>query len=93
MSQPAPTRPPEADWYEIRIQGRLDQRWSTHLDGVHLVPDGDGTTVLTGRAIDQAALHGLLTGLQDLGLPLVSVTRVDPAPAPLPHHHPSGEPT
>ena len=103
MSHAAPIRPHDADWYEIRVQGRLDPRWCTYLDGVHLAPTGDGTTVLTGRAIDQAALHGLLAGLRDLDLPLVSVTRIEPEPADHhaadhdaaepPHHDHPGEPT
>jgi hypothetical protein len=92
MTHPASTEPHDADWYEIRVQGRLDPRWSTYLDGVHLTPDGDGTTVLTGRVVDQAALHGLLAGLRDLGLPLISVARVDHEPD-HPHHDTTGEPT
>jgi len=93
MSQAAPIRPHDAHWYEIRVQGRLDPRWSTYLGGVHLTSAGDGTTVLTGRVVDQAALHGLLAGLRDLGLPLVSVTRIDPAGVDHPHHDHPGEPT
>ncbi len=92
MSHAAPIRPHDADWYEIRVQGRLDPRWSTYLDGVHLTPDGDGTTILSGRVVDQAALHGLLAGLRDLGLPLISVARVDHEPD-HPHHDTTGEPT
>jgi hypothetical protein len=92
MTHPASTQPHDADWYEIRVQGRLDPRWSTYFDGVHLTPDGDGTTVLTGRVVDQAALHGLLAGLRDLGLPLISVARVDHEPD-HPHHDTTGEPT
>jgi hypothetical protein len=61
--------------YEVRVQGRLEPRWSTWFDGFTLTPGADGTTVLTGTAVDQAALHGLLQSLRDLGLPLVSVTR------------------
>jgi len=68
----------DASWYEIRIQGRLDPRWAPYLDGVHLTPDVDGTTVLRGNVIDQAALHGLLATLRDIGLPLISVARIDP---------------
>lgn len=58
------------DWYEIRIQGRRDD-----LDLSHTT---DGTTVLRGPVADQAALHGLLHKLRDLGLPLLSVTQTDP---------------
>jgi hypothetical protein len=68
----------ESDWYEIRIQGHLDDRWSAWLDGLDLSRTGDGTTVLRGSVRDQAALHGLLHKLRDIGLPLLSVTRTDP---------------
>ena len=93
MSQAAPIRPHDAHWYEIRVQGRLDPRWSTYFEGVHLTSDADGTTVLTSQVIDQAALHGLLAGLRDLGLPLVSVARIDPNPVDHPHHDTTGEAT
>lgn len=66
------------DWYEIRIQGRLDDRWSTWLDNLELFRTDDGITVLRGPVVDQAALHGLLHKLRDLGLPLLCVTRTDP---------------
>jgi len=65
----------EENWYRIRIQGHLDQRWTTWFDGLALTHDGDGTTLLQGHVADQAALHGLLTKVRDMGLPLVSVTR------------------
>jgi len=61
--------------YEIRVHGRLEPRWSTWFDGFALTPEPDGTTVISGTVIDQAALHGLLQSLRDLGLPLVSVTQ------------------
>lgn len=93
MSHTTPIRPHDACWYEIRVQGRLDPRWSTYLEGVHVTPAGDGTTVLTDRVIDQAALHGVLAGLRDLGLPLISVTRIDPDPTDHRHHDHPGEPT
>ncbi|QBR93324.1 hypothetical protein [Nocardioides euryhalodurans] len=66
-------------WYEIRIQGRLDERWSAWFDDLTLSQE-DGTTVLRGHVTDQAALHGLLHKLRDLGLPLLSVTRAEPGP-------------
>ena len=68
----------QGDWYEIRIQGRLDDRWSTWLDGLILSQTDDGTTVLRGPVTDQAALHGLLNKLRDIGLPLLSVARTEP---------------
>lgn len=64
--------------YEIRVHGRLEPRWSTWFDGFTLTPEPDGTTVISGTVIDQAALHGLLQSLRDLGLPLVSVTQQQP---------------
>ncbi|HSK25322.1 MAG TPA: hypothetical protein VK894_00240 [Jiangellales bacterium] len=62
--------------YEIRLAGHLDQRWAEWFDGLTLAHDSDGTTVLHGRVVDQAALHGLLQKVRDLGLPLVSVAQV-----------------
>ena len=61
--------------YEIRVQGRLDPRWSSWFDGFTLTAADDGTTVITGPVVDQAALHGLLQSFRDLGLPLLSVTQ------------------
>ncbi len=59
---------------EIRVQGRLDPRWRAWFDGMELVTTDDGTTVIRGAVADQAALHGLLQKVRDLGLPLISVT-------------------
>ncbi|MGY4643832.1 hypothetical protein [Cellulomonas sp. URHB0016] len=59
--------------YEIRVQGRLDARWGTWFEGMTLSDTRDGVTVIQGPVVDQAALHGLLQKLRDLGLPLVSV--------------------
>jgi len=69
---------PNGDWYEIRIQGRLANRWSSWFDDLDLSHTDDGITVLRGQVADQAALHGLLHKLRDLGVPLLSVTRTDP---------------
>jgi hypothetical protein len=63
--------------YEVRVKGRLDGRWTAWFDGFSLTHDGDGTTVLAGFVVDQAALHGVLRKLGDVGLPIVSVTRAD----------------
>ena len=75
-----------AEPYEIRVQGRLEARWATWFDGFTLTTGPDGTTVITGTVIDQAALHGLLQSLRDLGLPLLSVTQLTdglpPSPTP-----------
>lgn len=62
--------------YRIRVQGHLDAHWSTWFDGMTLARHDDGTTTLEGAVADQAELHGLLTRVRDLGIPLVSVTRV-----------------
>lgn len=64
-------------WYEIRIQARLNERLSTLFDGMALDTGPDGVTVLQGQVMDQAALHGHLTRLRDLGLPLLAVNRTD----------------
>jgi hypothetical protein len=75
---PAPTgATPDAGWYEIRLGGRLDARWATWFDGMTVSPRDDGTTVVRGEVPDQAALHGLLQRTRDLGLPLLSVRRLD----------------
>jgi hypothetical protein len=63
----------EPGWYEIRLQGRLDERWTAWFDGMTIEPAPDGVTVLRGLIVDQAALHGVLTRLRDLGVPLISV--------------------
>ena len=78
MDTDAVDRPPEAGWYEIRLRGRLDARWAAWFEGLSLTPAADGTTLLTGPVADQAALHGHLARLRDLGLTLVSVTQVEP---------------
>ena len=76
-----PIHQPDDGWYQIRIQGRIDPRWSAWLDGLDITTDSDGSTVLRGHVTDQAALHGLLARLRDIGLPLISVARVEPARA------------
>ncbi len=62
--------------YEIRLRGRLDSRWAAWFDGLSLTNESDGTTIICGQVADQAALHGLLQKVRDLGLPLISVTQV-----------------
>ena len=82
--------------YELRLQGHLDTRWAAWFDGLSLTHESDGTTVIHGSVVDQAALHGLLGKVRDLGLPLVSVNQVDPKQANGPdvnsdtHHHRCG---
>ncbi len=63
--------------YEIRLQGHLDVRWAASFDGLAVSQQDDGTTLVSGSVADQAALHGLLQRVRDLGLPLVSVTHVE----------------
>jgi hypothetical protein len=70
----------EAGQYEIRLAGHLDQRWAAWFDGLTLTHQDDGTTVLHGPVVDQAALHGLLQKIRDLGLQLVSAAQVSPDP-------------
>ena len=73
---PPPHRP-EAGRYEIRLTGHLDAHWTAWFDGLTVGHENDGTTVITGPIADQAALHGVLQRVRDLGLPLVSVIRVE----------------
>jgi hypothetical protein len=65
--------------YEIRVKGQLDGRWSEWFDGLALRDEGEDT-IISGRLPDQAALHGVLARIRDLGLPLLDVSRVDPDP-------------
>jgi hypothetical protein len=71
-----------AGCFEIRVGGHLASRWGAWFDGMTLTRHDDGTTVLSGTVTDQAALHGLLRKLNDLGVPLVSVTRTTPQTTP-----------
>ncbi len=66
--------------YEIRVQGYIDTRWEEWLNGMSLRYTPDGNTTLTGPLPDQAALHGVLAKIRDLGIPLISVKRIDPDP-------------
>jgi hypothetical protein len=65
-------------WYEIRIDGHLDGRWAAWFDAMSLTTASDGTTIIRCHVADQAALHGVLQRVRDLGLPLVSVTQINP---------------
>jgi hypothetical protein len=62
--------------YCIRVKGSLDRKWSDWFDGFTICPQANDETLLTGTVADQAALHGLLAKIRDLGLPLLSVKRV-----------------
>jgi hypothetical protein len=78
----------EAGRYEIRLTGHLDARWAAWFDGLTVRRESDGTTVISGQVPDQAALHGLLQRVRDLGLPLVSVSQVAADPAEIPDPEP-----
>lgn len=70
--------------YEIRLKGHLDPRWAAWFDGLSIAHRSDGTTIIHGFVADQAALHGLLQKIRDIGLPLISVSRVEPGQAAVP---------
>lgn len=63
----------EPCWYEIRLNGHLDSHWAEWFEGLTVAPAPDGTTALSGWVMDQAALHGLLRRVGDLGMTLISV--------------------
>ncbi len=65
--------------YQIRITGQLGRGWADWFEGLTIMLEG-GDTLITGLVADQAALHGLLKSVRDLGMPLVSVTPIDPEP-------------
>jgi hypothetical protein len=67
-----------SDTYELRVKGHLDDRFSDSLGCLAMQRQADGTTVLTGPIVDQAALHGLINRIRDLGLPLLSVKQTGP---------------
>ena len=68
----------EPGLYEIRVMGHLDDRWAAWFEGLTITRVDNDETLLTGPVVDQAALHGLLKKVRDLGLPLVSVSPVEP---------------
>jgi hypothetical protein len=80
MQTPPPAGPAPSgnESYEVRLKGHLDARWAGWFDGLTLTRESNGTTVLRGHVPDQAALHGLLQKVRDVGLPLVSVTTTAP---------------
>jgi hypothetical protein len=67
----------EMSIYEIRVQGHLDQSWSSWFDGLIISYDGQDQTVLRGPLTDEAALHGVLIKVRDLALPLLALRRED----------------
>lgn len=68
----------EAGRYEIRLTGHLDAHWTAWFDGLTVSREANGTTVISGLIVDQAALHDPIQRVRDLGLPLVSVVRLGP---------------
>ena len=72
------TDPDQPIVYEIKIKGHLDAQWQEWFAGLTITPEEVGNTLLTGPVIDQAALHGLIKKVRDLGLPLISVNRLAP---------------
>jgi hypothetical protein len=73
------TQTDEPAVYQIRIKGHLGRQWADWFDGLTITPESNGDVLLTGLVIDQAALHGLLKKVRDLGMPLISVMRVNPS--------------
>ena len=64
--------------YQIQLEGHLSHQWYTWFEGMSMTLDGRGNTLLIGCVVDQAALFGVLRKVRNLGLPLISVIRVDP---------------
>ncbi len=78
--------------YQIRIQGHLGREWTDWFGGLTITLEDNGETLITGPVVDQAALHGLLRKVRDLGMPLLSLSRVEPGQAEAPdvnetHHY------
>ena len=77
MRHKATGPPDDPHRYRIRLDGHVDARWAARFDGMTLTTTSDGTTVIEGPVVDQAALYGLLRTLHDVGLPLLSVNQVE----------------
>lgn len=88
---PAPTNPHAFEHYELRLLGHLPARWADWFDGLTITHQPDGTTTLAGPIADQAALHGLLRKVRDLGLPLIAVNPVRPSQANAPASDPNSD--
>jgi hypothetical protein len=74
------TDPSQPTRYQIRVKGQLDSQWIDWFEGLTITLEDDGDTLLTGPVVDQAALHGFLKKVRDLGMPLISVSPVKPGP-------------
>jgi len=68
--------PGQPEVYQIRIKGHLGHQWADRFGGLSITLEDNGDTVLTGPVVDQAALHGLLKKVRDLGMPLLSVQKM-----------------
>jgi len=66
--------------YQIRVKGHLGRQWADRFEELSIILEDDGTTLLTGPVVDQAALHGILRRIRDLGITLLAVNSVDPNP-------------
>ena len=77
--------------YQIRIEGQLGQQWADWFEGFSVTREQAGTTLLTGPVIDQSELHGLLKKVRDLGMPLISVNRIERTGSPDPDQITRGE--
>jgi hypothetical protein len=77
----------QPDIYQIRIKGHLGRQWAGRFEELSITLEADGTTLLTGPLVDQAALHGVLRTIRDLGLPLLSVNSMTAGPT----HRSDGE--
>jgi hypothetical protein len=75
------TDPGQTMVYQIRLQGHLGSQWTDWFDGLTIALEEDGDTLLTGPVADQAALHGLLKKVRDLGIPLISIVPSEPGPS------------
>jgi hypothetical protein len=80
-THPSPKYDDETRTYEIRIKGHLDDKWADWFEGLTITRADNGETLLRGSVVDQAALHGVLRKVRDLGLPLLSVVQVERKPA------------
>ncbi|MGI8485891.1 MAG: hypothetical protein ACR2OU_16730 [Thermomicrobiales bacterium] len=72
------TDPDQPNVYSIRIKGQLGPQWTEWFEGMDITPEDTGDTLLSGPVLDQAALHGVLRKVRDVGLPLLSITRIEP---------------
>ena len=78
MLDEKPHKPDQPLIYQVSLEGHLDNDWDDWFGGVTVTPQDDGTPLLLCQVMDQAVLHGLLRQIRDLGLPLISVNRIEP---------------